>query len=266
MRALRIVLLLAVPALSARAQSEFKYKMPDGWADVMSPSFVGDNVPQRVKTSAASGKFSFYAIDPARATREDVPVSLNVVEAAGAGQVTLASEQQQARQVSAHLTKLGTTVNVEEVKMLKLNDVDIGCVSMSVKTATYPVRLVQYTIPGRTKVAVMTYVCPLDDFDHYRPIFESSAMATTGAYDHSGFGSLFTTGFNQGFSWERAWVSGLLAALLGGIVLMINANRNKPKTPLVQSPSMPIAWDCPNCKRRVPVRVTQCRCGTAQPG
>ena len=263
--ALRILLLLAVPALSARASSEFQYKIPDGWADVMSPGFAADNVPQRLMNSAASGKFAFYAIDPTRATRADVPVSLNVVEAAGSGPISLAVVQHEAEEVSKKLSRMGSKVNVEEVKVMKLNDVDIGYVSFSVTTQTYPVRLVQYTIPGKTKIAVMTYVCPLDDSDHYRPIFESSAMGTIGAYEHSGFGSFFFTGFDQGFSGKRAWVSSVLAALLGAIVLMVNASRNKPKTTLGQSPSTPTAWDCPTCKRRVPVRVNQCRCGTPQP-
>ena len=263
--ALRLLLLLAVPALSARAESEFQYRIPDGWANVLSPNFIADNVPQRVMTQAASGKFALYAIDPERATRESVPVSLNVVEMPSTGTVTLAAVRQGAVEMQQHLSGTGTRVNLEEVKVTKLNDVDIGFVNSSIDTRGGSMRMLQYMIPGRTKVAVLTYVCPLLDSDHYRPIFESSAMATTGAYDHSGFGSAFSTGFNSGFSWKRAWMSGVLAAILAVIVVMVNASRSKPRTALVQSVATPTVWDCPNCKRRVPLRVAQCRCGTPRP-
>ena len=264
--AFRILLLLAVPTFSARAASEFQYKIPDGWADVMSPTFIADNVPQTVMSNAASGKFALFAVDPKRATRQSAPVSLNVVEMGSTGTVTLAVVRQGALEMQQHLSGTGTTVNLEEMKVIKLNDVDIGVVNSSVVTARGSLRMLQYMIPGKTKLAVMTYVCPLEDSDHYRPIFESSAMATTGAYDHSGIGSAFSSGFNRGFSWKRAWVSGALAAVLAVIVVMVNASRSKPKTAPVQSASMPTVWDCPNCKRRVPIRVTQCRCGTPQPG
>jgi hypothetical protein len=161
---------------------------------------------------------------------------------------------------------MGATVNLEETKVTKLNDVDIGFVNSSVNTRHGSLRMLQYMIPGKTKLAVLTYVCPLEDSDHYRPIFESSAMATTGAYDNSGFASGLSSGFNSGFSWKRMWVSGALAAVLAVIVVMINASRNKPRTAPVHTAATPTVWDCPNCKRRVPMRVTQCRCGTPQPG
>jgi hypothetical protein len=250
--------------LSVRADSEFHYKIPDGWTNVMSPGFIPDNVPTTVVANAASGKYALFAIDPTRASRQSAPVSFNVVEMAATGTVTLAVVRQGAGEMSQKLSGMGATVNLEEVKVTKLNDVDIGVVNSSVNIRRGSLRMLQYMIPGKTKLAVLTYVCPLEDSDHYRPIFESSAMATTGAYDHSGFGSAFNTGFNRGFSWKRMWVSGALAAVLAVIVVMVNGSRNKPRAAPVQT--APTVWDCPSCKRRVPIRVTQCRCGTPQPG
>jgi len=228
---------------------------------VLAPGFIADNVPQSVMAQVASGKYAVFAIDPSRATRQSAPVSLNVVETTPTGRVTLGAVRQGAVEMSHHLSGMGATVNLEEMKVIKLDDVDVGFVNSSVETGRGSMRMLQYMIPGKTKVAVLTYVCPLQDADHYRPIFESSAMATTGAYDHSGF----VSGFNSGFSWKRAWISGVAAAVLAVIVVMINASRSKPKTAPVPSPSMAIVWDCPNCKRRVPIRIAQCRCGTPQP-
>lgn len=228
----------------------------------MSPGFNKDTVPTTVVANAASGKFAAFAVDPTRATRQSAPVSFNAVEMGTTGKVTLAVVRQGAEEMQRHLSGTGTKVNLDEMKVIQLNDVDIGFVNSSVNTPRGSLRMLQYMIPGKTKLAVLTYVCPTEDFDHYRPVFESSAMGTTGAYDNSGFGSAF----NSGFSWKRMWVSGAVAALLAVIVLLINAGRKKPATATVQAVSTPTVWDCPNCKRRVPMRITQCRCGTPQPG
>lgn len=256
--ALRLLLLLALTASAARAANEFHYKIPDGWADVMSPNFVADNVPQTVMSEAAKGKYALYALDPARATRESVPVSFNVVEGSSTGKVTLGAVRQGAVEMSQQLGAMGATVNLEEMKVIQLDGIDIGFVSSSVETPRGSMRMLQYMIPGRTKVAVLTYVCPLQDFEHYKPIFESSAMATTGAYDHSGLAG--------GLAFKRIWGFGALGAIIAVIVTLIGT-RKKPAA-AVQAPTTtaPAAWDCPNCKRRVPIRVMQCRCGTPQPG
>jgi hypothetical protein len=254
----RVLLLLAITASAARAESELHYKIPDGWADVMSPTFIAGSVPQIVMRDAGSRKYALFAVDPHRATRESAPVSFNVVEVTSSGKVTLGAVRQGAVEMQQQLSGKGTTVNLDEIKVIKLNDVDIGFVSSLVETRRGSLRMLQYMIPGRTKLAVLTYVCPIEDSDHYRPIFESSAMATTGAYDHSGF-----TG---GSNFTRIWFFGALAAIIAVIVTLIRASGDKPRAAITtQTASTPAAWDCPNCKRRVPMRVTQCRCGTPQP-
>ena len=261
MRSALLIAVLPLAALSARADSEFHYKIPDGWVDLRSSNTIADNIPQSVVAEAASGKYAVYAVDPARATRQGCPVSVNVVEGTPTGRVTLGAVRQGAVEMSQHLNGMGATVNLEEMKVTKLDDVDIGVVQSSVETPRGELRMLQYMIPGKTKVAVLTYVCPLIDSAHYTPIFESSAMATTGAYNHAGFGS----GFASGFNWNRVWISGAVAAVVAVIVVLITGSRNKPKTAPMPLPSTPMVWDCPTCKRRVPVRVNQCRCGTPQP-
>lgn len=223
--AFRILLLLALPALSARAESEFQYKVPDGWANLVSSPSSVDNVPQTVKTDAASGKYAVWAVDPTRSTQQGVPVSLNVIEGAVTGTVQLAAVRNGAVAMQKHLAGMGATVTLDEVKVIKLNGVDIGYVNSLIESHDGSMRMLQYMIPGKTKVAVMTYICPVEDYDHYKPIFESSAMATRGAYDHRSFGSPFegfANGFGTGFSWNRIWISGGVAAVLAMIVLLIN--------------------------------------------
>ncbi|MDQ6800965.1 MAG: hypothetical protein M3041_09030 [Acidobacteriota bacterium] len=253
--ALPVLLLVAFPALSSGAKSEFHYKIPDGWADVLSPSFVADYVPQSLMTEAASGNFAVYAVDPQRATRESAPVWFTVVEVAPTAKLTDEGVRQAAAVMARHYRRVGMTVNFEEIKVVKLNNVDIGFFQSFAKTPRGPARMLQYMIPGRTKIAMLTYACPPEDYDRYRPLFESSAMATTGAYDHSGLTAADT--------WKRIRIFGTLAAIVAVIVTLMRASKNRPTA--LRTPSTPTAWDCPNCKRRVPIRVTQCRCGTPQP-
>ena len=225
----------------------------------MAPGFVANNVPQSVVNEGASGKYALFAIDPSRASRVSAPVSLNVVEIKSSGRITLHAVQQGANEMSQHLSGMGARVTLDEVKVVPLNGVDIGVVNSSVVTARGSMRMVQYMIPGETKIGVLTYACPMEDSDHYRPIFESSAMATTGAYDYSGIGGI-------GGAFGKVWLFGAIAAIVAVIVTLARANQSKPRAAVPMQSAMPTAWDCPNCKRRVPMRIAECRCGTPQPG
>ena len=257
MRQVMIVALLAVAVSSAYAESDFHYKIPDGWVNLATPGSVADNVPAAVKTEAASGKYAVYAGDPERMSRQSVPVSFNVVEMPSTGRVTEAVLTQGAAQMRDQLSRTGAKVEILETKVIKLDGVDIGVVGSTMETQRGSLRLLQYMIPGKTHLAVLTYGCPPADFAHYQPIFESSAMATTGAFDHSAF--------DLGYKFGRIWVFGAFGAVVAVIITLVNAGKAKNKAMIPVQPSTPIVWDCPNCKRRVPMRLTECRCGTLRP-
>ena len=51
-------LIALIPLAALAAESELHYRMPEGWANVMSPSFIASDVPQSVMAQVASGKYA----------------------------------------------------------------------------------------------------------------------------------------------------------------------------------------------------------------
>jgi hypothetical protein len=248
-------------AASARAADDLQYKVPDGWVNLTNPASLPPNAPRAVAAEAASGKYAVFAGDPTRMTNQIVPVSMNVVEAKTTGKVTEGIVKQGAMEMVNQMRGIGATVTLGDIKVLKLEGVDIGFVHSFVETPRGSMQMDQYMIPGKTKLGVLTYVCPGADYDHYKPIFEASAMGTTGAYSHGAF------------NFSRIWVFGVLGALAAVIIAIINGSKSKPQPapvaattlPRTTMPGVALGWDCPNCKRRVPIRIEQCRCGTPRP-
>ena len=129
-----LMMALGLALSSAHAESEFHYKIPDGWVNLATPGSVADNVPPAVKTEAASGKYAVYAGDPERMTRQSVPVSFNVVEMPSTGRVTEAVIVQGANQMRDQLSRTGAKVEILETKVIKLEGVDIGIVGSTMET------------------------------------------------------------------------------------------------------------------------------------
>ncbi|HEV7923237.1 MAG TPA: hypothetical protein VGR02_20840 [Thermoanaerobaculia bacterium] len=243
-----------VPA--AFAASELTYQIPDGWIDLTDPYASTDNIPPFVVQEARSGKYLHYAVDPRMVTAQGAQVSFNALEQAGSGRLTNATLHQTAAEMTSGVASSGFTMNVMEMKLQKLGGVDIGVITSIMETPRGNLQLVQYMIPGKTRIAVLTYGCPPAELDRYRPIFESSAMATTGAYNHAGL-----------FDIKRIAMAGLLGGLAAAVIAVISVSlsRNKKTAPAPISPSTPLLWDCPTCKRRVPMRIDACRCGAPRP-
>ena len=120
-------------------------------------------------------------------------------------------------------------------------------------------RLLQYLIPGRTSAGTLTYACAPEDFESYRPLFEASAMATRGAVAHP----------RGGINWGRAMRSGVIGGFVGLVMALVLAAKKKNATVPAPAggvaPAAPAGWDCPSCKRRVPSRIAECRCGAPRP-
>jgi hypothetical protein len=243
------------------AASEFTFQIPTGWVNLIEklhdPNFIADKYPQTLLSEAVSGKYTVYAVDPKAVTAEGAFASFNVIEQKATGRVTDAMLRQTATEMSSEAAKVGATINVLETHLTKIGGVDVGVITSDMKTVDRSFRLLQYLIPGKTQSAIVTYGSLPESFDRYRPVFESAAMATTGAYDHSGI------------NWSRTMLAGGIGGLIALILGVFNA-RNKTKTaPMVPARTMPggasVVWDCPTCKRRVPLRMDQCRCGTPRP-
>lgn len=236
------------------AANGFTYRIPDGWIDVTDPSSSTENIPSFVVREARSGKYARYAIDPSMVTGQGALVSFNALEQKGSGRITTAGLHQTAAEMTQSVASSGLTMNVMDTKIEKLKGVDIGVITSMMKTPRGNLQLVQYMIPGKTHLAVLTYGCPPDQLDRYRPVFESAAMATTGAYDHNLFNVKAIVG---------ATILGGLGAAV--IALIAIAAGKKKAAPARIASSGPILWDCATCKRRVPMRMDACRCGAPRP-
>ena len=250
-----VMFLTLVPAI--HAASEFTFQIPRGWVNLLDPSFIADKIPQSLMQEATSGKYAVYAVDPEAVTPDGAAASFNAIEQPVTGRVTDAVLRQTATEMKSGAAKLGATINVTESHLVKLGGVDVGVMTSDMKMAQGSMRMVQYLIPGKTHSAVLTYGSVPETFDHYRPAFESAAMATTGAYDHSGI------------NWKRAMLFGGVGGLIALILGVMNAGKKRRVAPMVSTRTMPggtsAVWDCPRCKRRVPLRMDQCRCGAPKP-
>ncbi len=245
--------LLFVPA--AHAANGFTYRIPDGWIDLADRTTATEGIPPFVVQEARSGKYVHYAVDPRMVTAQGAPVSFNVLEQRGTGRINNATLVQTAAEMTEGVAHSGVTMNVMDKRLQQLGGVDIGVITSIMETPRGNLQLVQYMIPGKTHVAVLTYGCPPDQLQRYRPIFESSAMATNGAYQA------------RLFDFKRLLFIVVLGGLAAGLLAIIGMGIGKKKPAVAPRPisSTPIMWECATCKRRVPMRLDACRCGAARP-
>lgn len=246
-------------ALHAADSAGFGYTLPPGWIDLVDPSVDASRFPANTVNEARSGKYRIYAVDPNNLSPRGANALFNVIETPQSGVVTIALLDRSMKEATALARAQGFTWTTLDMRVTKLGDVDIGVADSTIGNEAGTLRLVQYFIPGRTKAAVLTYGAMPEMFSQYQPIFETSAMATTGAYAH-------------GFNWRRAMkaaflgaVGSLLLALIGVAIVRRSARSPAPAPAAASQPAAVAGWDCPTCKRRVPGRIEVCRCGATRP-
>jgi hypothetical protein len=249
---LALCLLLAPAAFAA---SDFTYRIPDGWIDLADRSESTEGIPPFVVQEARSGKYIHYAVDPRMVTAQGAQVSFNALEQPGTGRMNTATLHQTAAEMTQGVATSGFTMSVMDMKIEQLGGVDIGVITSIMETPRGNLQLVQYMIPGKTHIAVLTYGCPPAQLERYRPIFESAAMATKGAYTP------------RLFDFKRLVFIAVLGGLVAGLVALsvMGVGKKKPAAAPRPISSTPIMWDCATCKRRVPMRLDVCRCGAARP-
>ncbi len=246
---------LVTPA--AAAQSEFHFTLPPGWRD-LSPgtSLLADGIPQDVMAQAVSGRYVAFAVDPGDSYR--VKASFNAIENPTTGRINEKVLSELAAEASKQAAQQGLDWSTVEMKMVAIGKVPVGRTISLLNTAQGSMKLVQYVVPGRKRSVILTYGCPVVDFDRYRPVFESAAMGTGGAYEPGGI------------DWERAFfaggLGGLVAAVLSALqVMKKRAAKASPSPAAAPGPPSAPAWECPGCHRRVPGRIAKCHCGTLRP-
>jgi hypothetical protein len=247
---------LACVTSTALAAEEFHFSIPSGWQTVAGENVDAHDLPPAVSQEAASGKYVLYAVDPVGETRDTIGATFAVVEVPSAGRITRAVLEEYSAGVKTQHPP-GVAIFIDSSKLVTLRGVDIGMFTGLVNRPDGTVRMMQYVVPGRTHTAILTYVCSFKSFERYRPVFESSAMATLGAYDH-------------GRIWKSTVMMGGLFAAAGalfGLVKHRQRGKVRPRPGTAASVPAPAApgWECAACHRRVPSRLSQCRCGAERP-
>jgi hypothetical protein len=235
---------------NAYGEGDFHFQMPNGWENLADPEVTDEKAPRDMVEQARSGGFLIYAFDPESIARDRIPATMSATPFAKTFRMT----ESKARALAAAMARRYVNVSVDpsETKVVKLGPEDVALMVATLKTSAGQTRMLLYVIPGRTGSVVLAYGCQADRFVSYRPIFEASAMATTGAYN---------------LPWTAAidWWAVLLYGSAGiATVLYAGSRRRKPAAP-APTTVLPTTWECPLCKRHVPMRVSECRCGTRQP-
>lgn len=252
---------ISLVASTLGADEPLRYQMPPGWVDLADPATTTAGYPANTVREARSGKYRIYAIEPETATPQGAMALMNVMELSTHGRVTQEVVRRAAQEAFESARSMHYDLVVLDTRLDRLGDVDIGVVDSTLGSAAGTMRLRQYFVPGSPKSAVITYGCAPSQFDHYRPLFETSAMATTGAH------------VRGSFDWQSAMGGALkgaiIGALIGGVAFAVR-KKTKAGSPaaaaVAPTPTSPaVTWECPTCHRRVPMRIAECRCGTARP-
>jgi hypothetical protein len=248
------IALLGFLVATAVAGEPLRYRIPPGWLDLADSSVDVSAYPANTVREARSGKYRIYAIDPSSVTPQGAAALMNVIELDSTGRMTSEVVRRAAQEAFERSRSMGYDMMILDTRLAKLGDVDIGIVDSTLGNAAGKLRLVQYFIPGKPRSAVMTYGCAPSELDRYRPIFEASAMATTGAYAR------------PAFDWQRTMKGAFEGALIGGIVGAVAfLTKRRARTSAAAPAPSPVTWECPTCRRRVPSRISECRCGTPRP-
>jgi hypothetical protein len=251
--------LLAAPALGAA--EPLRYHLSPGWVDLADPATAAASYPANAVNEARSGKYRIYAIEPETAIPQGAAALMNVLELDTRGRITQEVMRHGAEEAFNNARALHYDMIVLDTRLARLGDVDIGIMDSTLGSPAGTMRLRQYFVPGTPKSAVITYGCAPSQFEHYRPLFETSAMATTGAYAAAGF------------DWQQAMGGALKGAILGALIgAAAFAVRKKTKSRTAAATTVPagtaapaVTWACPVCHRRVPLRIAECRCGASRP-
>jgi len=268
-------ILVALGIASGAWAGEFKYTMPPGWRDLLLTMGSQDTsaVPPQAIAEASSGRFAAYAIDPAGSTATKTGAMFNAVEGPEAGRITENMVDGYSAEMATQMRSLGLRVGIAEARLISMNGADVGMVTLDVDSEQGgPRMLVQFLMNGRKSSAVLTYSAPKDEYARYLPAFRASARATSGAY---------TPG---GFNWKQTLAVGAFAGFVGLVIALlrkrlagsskgealeeaIRVATGKPAAAATPPPKrkQSYVWTCPGCGNPVPLRIDQCRCGTAKP-
>lgn len=163
----------------------FHYTLPPGWIDLADPAVDASSFPMNAVEEARSGKYRIYAIDPDNLTDRGAGAIFNVIENPQTAAITKPVLESSMKVAESLARARGYTWTTLHTDIGKIGDVDVGIAESTLGNELGTLHLMQYFVPGRDGSAMLTYGCRPEQFDDYRSIFTTSAMATTGAYSRT---------------------------------------------------------------------------------
>ena len=269
------LLMLFAFATTANAASEFSYKIPDGWENLKISSRDAE-FNSLLMSEAKSGKYAVYVADPGN-NKTRLGSTFNVLEAQTTGRITQQTADKAGSELVQQLGRAGMAYRLIEAKIVKIGGVDSAVTVGDMDTSEGRRRLMQYIISGEKMSAILSYSAPVDEFDRYRSVFESSALATRGTYAPGGFSfkrSLTVGAITGGIALIASWIIAMTrrrrdrdAELTGDAEVRPSfaTARATPASPAANARATKYTWVCPDCNNPVPLRLDTCRCGGKKP-
>lgn len=213
--------LLAAP-VGAVETPPFRFKIPEGWTD-LSPGVPPEDFPElppAILKEARSGKYKALAIElngPADGFAEN----LNVIVVPGPLRVTKNLLDEYSRAMAEGTVKQmpGSKIQILEKAEVMVDGTPSVYLVYDLTSPSLRMRQIQYLVPGGDlRHAILTYSATPETFDEYRPVFEASALATTGAGVPES---------RLGKSLRGALIWGVIGGLIGLVVALVRGQAGK---------------------------------------
>jgi hypothetical protein len=174
------VTLFSLVAAGPAFADEFRFKVPHGWIGAFAhepPDDLGELRAKAAEQARLNG-FHLFAVNP-----EDMvdapPPTMAVVLKDQSHSFDQASLDRWADDAPKSFSD-GANVRVRERALVSLNGGTSARLVIEYTVSGREVTQLLFRIPGRTQVAILAFDVVRAKFARYRPIFEESALATTG--------------------------------------------------------------------------------------
>jgi hypothetical protein len=175
-----------VPAISrAEGAGPFGFVVPEGFSDVKrSPPPPWGKLPPASAALITNPDFIEYAVDFTDPDAKFLP-NFNAQVKEGSLKVTDAALAEVANELVNEMPKAvaGAQVTVVEQGLYRMPDATAGRIVYDLTVGGLETRGLQYLMPSKKHVAILTYTAPKERFAELLPYFEASARATTGVHD-----------------------------------------------------------------------------------
>ena len=184
-RALMVVLSIVVGFVrTAHADADsFVFHPPVGFVDVSSGQPVDTSAIRAAAVAEGrSGKYAMFAVDPVQVN--GFQANFNAIVKSGTGRIEQSTLDGMVKELEGIGTvRLGARAKVLEQGLFTLNGAQVARIVYDLDMDGVEMRGLQYAVPGKKDLAVLTYTSSRGDFAAKVALFEASAKATYGIDD-----------------------------------------------------------------------------------